>query len=138
MAEPQLLTCLLAEGSRSEIGHKKTLNGLFTGDDINVETNQEVETKLNAGGILTMPSMLILAIFEVPVGEYKYRAHLTLPSGKKFETSQDTVVKSKVPKLFIENLFSPFPIQEYGKYTLNMTLNDRPFAYVFNIVKIPK
>lgn len=126
--EPFDVRFVLAEDFRQEAGKKLTLLGVYAGDDINL-SGEDVGKAL--------PSLFILIIGRGAQGTFKANVEILNPSGNKmFEDILPKDVPVNIPKeqnFVIPLKVAPFPITEFGPYTVRLLLDDKPYVYSFDI-----
>lgn len=131
--EPYDVRFILAEDFREEAGKKFTLLGVLAGDDINL-AGESVGKAL--------PSLVFLIIGRGAFGKFKVEIQILSPSGKRM--FEDVLSKSVELNIEEEKNFvipikiSPFPINEFGLYTIRLLLDAKPHQYSFEVSNKPQ
>ena len=122
---PDSVQFLIAEDVREESGKKLSLLGVFAGDDINIEKNE-------LG--YALPSFAILILGRGARGKFRGSLKLLSPSGKEIVVNQwDELDFSSGANFVMPIKLVPFVINEFGPYTVSLTLSDTPYTFTFSI-----
>lgn len=135
---PETLTCLIGEGLIDEVGNKKTLNGIFAGDEIILKEKGGVGLRKD-GSITALPSLIFMLKFIGVKEEYICNCQLHDPSNTPMLPSEDREIKPNNMNNFVTFLkIIPFPIKETGLFTLSVTLDgQKEYTYKFNVREAP-
>ncbi|HVK53761.1 MAG TPA: hypothetical protein VM532_01910 [Burkholderiales bacterium] len=119
---------LVAEDVRHEIGHKISIAGLFSGNDINVHVEPENP------GVPVLPKLTIIGFVRDGAGKFAGKVRVLTPAGNdlisvhpvEFEKieGQDAII-------FIP--IAPFVMTEFGKYEVSVMLDEKVYTHFFSV-----
>jgi len=131
---PKQLRFFLADGVREEIGAKISLIGLYTGDEVIVQSELPVQVPGKTRG-LALPGLYILIILVNGQGKFKGEFVIYDPNGKPMRRAIEIVNKVKDKTFNVILPIVPFPVIAFGRYRVSVQLDDNRKSYYSFIVR---